>query len=226
MTTLRLSLSAAALLSLSAGAAFAQAKPATPATPATPSMAPKAAPSPATPMMGSKAAEPAKAEAPHAHAPPTPPAELDQFKFAEGGSWKCKGQFLGAGMGPAHAIEATLKLKRDLNKFWVAASYVSKKTKVDPMPFSGNEFITYDGAAKKFVRIMVDNMGGWAQMTSTGFDAGKAVFTGEGTMGAHKMGLRHTITKVSDKEVTSAWDTSMDPKRATWTPFVQETCKR
>ena len=140
------------------------------------------------------------------------------------GTWKCKGNMLATPMGPGHETAATLKLKRDLGGYWISASYVGKKTKVDPKPFLGQDYITYDGVAKTWNRVMVDGYGGWSTMTSTGWEGDKLVFTGDAMMPGHKMGLRHTITKKGPKEVGSTWEMSMDKK--TFTAFVEETCKK
>jgi hypothetical protein len=176
------------------------------------------------PAGGAAAAQPAPP--PAAPEPPKPAPELDAMKGMEG-TWKCTGKAAANPMmGPEHATAATLKVKRDLDKFWYVARYEGKKSKTDPMPWKGADHWTYDAAMKKWARLLVDNMGGWMVATSSGWVGDKMVFEGEANGGGMKMGFRQTFTKKSDKEMGAMVEMAMDPKRTKWTQVHEETCKK
>jgi hypothetical protein len=195
-------------------------KPAAASAPAA-AAKPAAAPAPAT------AAKPAAPAAPVAAATPPPPApkpaaELDQLKMFEG-TWRCDGKQPAGPMGPEQVYKSSFKGKKDVDSFWLAFEYAQKKSKVHNMPIMAKGFLGYDPAAKKYVTMGVDNMGGSISESSPGWEGDKLVFSGDGQMGGQKISFRETYTKKSDKEMTWAGEMKMGKD---WVNVGTDTCKK
>ena len=91
------------------------------------------------------------------------------------------------------------------------------------MPIKGHGHVGFDTAAKKFVALGVDNVGGWITETSPGWEGDKIVWTGEGSVLGQKIGFRETFTKKSDKELV--WTAEMKMAKD-WVLLGTDSCKR
>ncbi|HTB57557.1 MAG TPA: DUF1579 family protein [Polyangia bacterium] len=230
-----------AALATVAGSAAAQTPSAGPpppppaAMPAKPAAAPAPAPAAAKPAPVPAAAKPATAAAPApaaakpavAAAPPPPPApkpaaELEQLKLFEA-TWKCEGKQPAGPMGPEQDYKSTFKGKKDVESFWISFEYSQKKSKAHAMPVIAKGYLGYDPAAKKYVSLGVDNMGGSVTESSPGWEADKLTFTGDGQMGGQKISFRETYTKKGDKEMIWSGEMKMGKD---WIPVGTDTCKK
>jgi len=230
----------AALASV-AGSAAAQTPSAGPpppppaAMPAKPAAAPAPAPAAAKPAAAPAAkpasaaapapapAKPAVAAAPAAAPPaPKPAAELEQLKMFEA-TWRCEGKQPAGPMGPEQDYKSTFKGKKDVDSFWISFEYGQKKSKAHPMPIMAKGYIGYDPAAKKYVSMGVDNLGGSVSESSPGWEADKLTFTGDGQMGGQKISFRETYTKKGEKEMIWSGEMKMGKD---WIPVGTDTCKK
>ena len=151
---------------------------------------------------------------------PTPAAEINTLSVFDG-SWTCEGAMPPGPMGPGGKMKSRVKSKRDLGGFWQTGTV---KGSMEGMPeMEGMFHITYEPGSKSYVMLWVDNMGGFSQTTSTGWEGDKLVFSGEGTMGGKKMMGRDTFTKNADGTLRHAWEMQMDGK---WVPMGDETCRK
>jgi hypothetical protein len=224
-----------AALATVAGSAAAQTPSAGPppppaaAMPAKPAAAPAPAPAAAKPAAAPPpaATKPAVAAAAAPAAPPPPPApkpaaELDQLKMFEA-TWKCEGKQPAGPMGPEQDYKSTFKGKKDVESFWISFEYSQKKSKAHVMPIVAKGYLGYDPAAKKYVTLGVDNMGGSVSETSPGWEADKLTFTGDGQMSGQKISFRETYTKKGDKEMIWSGEMKMGKD---WIPVGTDTCKK
>ena len=194
---------------------------------APPAAKPPAAPAPTAakpaPAAPAPAANSAVAAAPATPAPaPKPAAELDQLKMFEA-TWRCAGKQPAGPMGPEQDYKSTFKGKKDVDSFWISFEYSQKKSKAHAMPIITKGYVGYDPAAKKYVSMGVDNMGGSVTESSPGWEADKLTFTGDGQMGGQKISFRETYTKKGDKEMIWAGELKMGKD---WIPFGTDTCKK
>ena len=194
------------------------------AKPAAPAPAPTAAKPPPPPLRRRPAAKPAVAAAPAAPPPPAPKpaAELDQLKMFEA-TWRCEGKQPAGPMGPEQDYKSTFKGKKDVESFWISFEYSQKKSKAHAMPIIAKGYLGYDPAAKKYVSLGVDNMGGSVTESSPGWEADKLTFTGDGQMGGQKISFRETYTKKGDKEMIWSGEMKMGKD---WIPVGTDTCKK
>jgi hypothetical protein len=103
----------------------------------------------------------------------TPPPELAAAAKASAGTWKCKGQ------GMDHTMKmidttGTLKIKLDLDNWWLHASYDSMMGKEG---FHFESFSTFDAQAKKWKRVLIETGGGWSSGESDGMKDNKLDWT-------------------------------------------------
>jgi hypothetical protein len=209
-------------------AAAMPAKPAAAPAPAPVAAKPTAAPAPA-PAVKPAAPAPTTAKPAVAAAPATPPppapkpaAELEQLKMFEA-TWRCEGKQPAGPMGPEQDYKSTFKGKKDVESFWISFEYSQKKSKAHAMPVMAKGYIGYDPAAKKYVSLGVDNMGGSVSESSPGWEADKLTFTGDGQMGGQKISFRETYTKKGDKEMIWSGEMKMGKD---WIPVGTDTCKK
>jgi hypothetical protein len=77
-------------------------------------------------------------------------------------------------------------------------------SKENPHAYKGVGHLGYDDAANKLMLFWVDNMGGWAQQTATGWDGDTFVRLGEGALeGAD---LKH----LGEMQMNGTWVTVQD----------------
>ena len=152
---------------------------------------------------------------------PKPAQELTDASKNMLGSWNCTGKF--ADMKDptkSHEFKGTNKMSTDLDKFWMKGEMSMTTPDFKGVTMKMVEYITYDGAAKKWMRLAIDNMGGSEWMTSADMKSW------EGEM--HMMGMTmKTKTKVeaSAKELKVNSDSSMDGKKWMTDAFTM-TCKK
>ena len=176
----------------------------------------KPAEKPAAKPAAKAAAKPAEGAA---MAAPKPAPEMAQLKFFDG-SWTCNGDSPATPMGPAQKTKSAVKSHTAMNGFWQAGT-VSMSSPA--MSMEGMFHITYDAAAKQYVMLWMDNMGGYAQQTSPGWDGDKVVYTGEGSMMGQKMQARDTFIKNADGSFKHTSEAQMNGQ---WTSMGEETCKK
>ena len=150
---------------------------------------------------------------------PKPAPEMSQIAFFEG-SWSCQGKMHESPMGPAGEMTSTADIKRDLGGFWQTGMIKGRMKGMPPM--EGRFHVTHDPAAKQFMMLWVDNMGGWAQSTSSGWKGDTMVYEGESHMGSQKMRGRDTFTR-SGSTMKHTWEAQIEGK---WMPLGEETCKK
>jgi hypothetical protein len=98
-----------------------------------------------------------------------------------------------------------------------------KGTMANMPPFEGRFHVTWDSAAKQFLMIWVDNMGGWSQSRSSGWKGDTLVYEGDAHMGGQTMRSRDTFTRSGAGSMRHAWEAQINNK---WMPLGEETCKK
>jgi hypothetical protein len=198
-------------------------QPANPA-PAAPADAAPAVPAAAAPAAPAAAAPAAAAPAAAAPAgPPSPAAEMAQLKLFSGNT-HCSGKQSASQFGPEHPTQSVVHGRPDLNGFWMTLRYNERKTKENPYPFHALYQIGYDSAAKQYVLVEVDNFGGHATATSSGWDGDKLVFTGDYAFAGGKIVARDTFTKAGDKPAGHLGE--IQGSDGNFVTLDEETCRR
>lgn len=178
--------------------------------------APKDAPKDAKKDAPKDAPKDAKKEAPKA------PAEVEAMAKTAVGTYKCKGD--GFGMdGKKEAITGTVKVKLDMNKFWLVENIEVKGS----MAMNMIAYTTYDAGAKKWRRVMIEDNGGYLVGTSDGVKDNKLDWTmdASGPMGSGQFRDHMDMTDAA-KTGTKMWgEMSMD-KGKTWNKAYEWTCKK
>ena len=166
--------------------------------------------------------------APAADKAPVPPklevpAELTAMAKQMTGSWKCTGQ--AELMGTMLDVKATIthKADRNLNNFWIQASFVGTAGKLPPFKFT--TYTTYDATAKKLWRVSVNARGGhgaaWGTIAGT-----KTTWEGDARwVGGVDVKIRETHEVVSPKEVKVMGEYSKDGGK-TWSKDHEAACKK
>jgi hypothetical protein len=150
-----------------------------------------------------------------------PAAEMSNLKWFDG-NWTCEGTIPPGPMGPGGKMTSSVKSHVDLGGFWQSGMV---KSSMGTMPaMEGMFHMTYDAGPKQYVMLWVDNMGGYAQETSSGWEGDKIAFSGNSAMGGKQVPTRDTFTKAADgASMKHDWEAQMDGK---WSPMGSETCKR
>jgi uncharacterized protein DUF1579 len=159
-----------------------------------------------------------KADKPMVHPKPAP--EIAKLKFFDG-SWSCSGEGVMEPGGPAVKMTSSVKSHSDLGGFW--QSGMVKGGPTGAPPFEGMFHMTWDPAAKQYLMLWVDSMGGWSQMRSSGWEGDKIVFTGDTQMGTMKMRARDTFTRRGASAMTHLGEGEVGGK---WTKMLDETCRK
>ena len=179
---------------------------------------PVKAPDPKTPPAGDKKPEPMKM-------PEMKPApEVAAMAKGMAGNWKCAGKMV---MDPSKPdmtdFTGTFKAALDPTKFWVKGDWSGAGGKM-----KGTMFVTYDPAAKKWYRHMMNNMGGGGMESSDGLPAGategKMTWMGE----HHGMGMQHktrNTEEIAAKSNKMTSEASMDGGK-TWKTMMEMTCTK
>lgn len=111
---------------------------------------------------------------PFADEPPTIKAELAPLSFFQG-KWKCDGHFFNSG----RQISASLNFQLDVDGSWMAFHHDD----FPPNRFHALELWGYDGKAKQFVAVIVDNGSGVRLFTSPGWQGDRLVWSGDNLNG-------------------------------------------
>lgn len=155
-----------------------------------------------------------------AMAAPKPAAEMANLKFFDG-RWSCSGEGVMEPGGPSMKMTSSVKSHSDLGGFW--QSGMVKGTTAGMPPFEGMFHMTWDAAAKQYVMLWVDNMGGWSQERASGWEGDKLVFTGDMQMGTQKMRARDTFTRKADGGMAHMGEAEVGGQ---WVKMMDETCKK
>lgn len=151
----------------------------------------------------------------------TPPPELAAAAKATAGTWKCKGQ------GMDHTMKmidttGTLKLKLDLDNWWLHGSYDSMMGKEG---FHFESFSTFDPSTKKWKRVLIETGGGWSSGESDGMKDGKLDWTLSMHSPRGDISFRdHQDMSDPKAGMKLSGELTMDGK--TWTPVYTLTCKK
>jgi hypothetical protein len=172
------------------------------------------------PAAGSNAQEKKAQKPAGTMAVPKPPAEMSNLVFFAG-HWTCSGEGAMEPGGPMMKMTSTVTSNADLGGFWQSGAV--KGTTVGMPPFHGMFHMTYDPGAKDYVMLWVDDMGGWSQMRSPGWQGDKIVFTGESTMGGKRMTARDTFTKGAGGSLVHLGEMQAG---SGYTKMVEETCRK
>jgi hypothetical protein len=152
----------------------------------------------------------------------TPPAELAAMAKGAGGTWTCKGQGMDHSMKMAD-MTGTMKIKLDVANWWIHASFESKMGKE---PFQFESFTTFDPAAKKWKRLMVESGGAWSSGESAGMKDNKL----DWELGMHTpMGeaMFRDHEDLSDaKAGAKMWGEFSRDNGKTWTKVYEMACKK
>ena len=180
----------------------------------------------AAPPAKKDAAPPAKKDAAPAAKMPEmkPPAEVAAMAKAMAGNWKCAGKMVMDPSKPDMAdFSGTFKAALTPDKWWIKGDWTAGGGKM-----KGSMYVTYDAAAKKWYRHMMDNMGmggmEWSSGLPAGAAEGKMVWEGE----HHAMGMQHktrSTEEVAAKSNKMTSEVSMDGGK-TWKTMMEMTCTK
>ena len=172
-------------------------------------------------LMGIASADDAK-KAPDKAPDMNPPAELTKLGKDMAGTWKCTG----TGMNMENktvAMTATMTSKAEMGGWWIHDAFDAK---MDKMPFHFESYTTFDGASKKWHRMMAEMGGGYSTGDAASGTPGKMDFelASHGMMGdaMFKDHIDATDQKVGMK---ATGEMSMD-KGKTWNKVYDMTCKK
>jgi hypothetical protein len=118
-------------------------------------------------------------------------------------------------------MTGTAEIRRELGGFWQTGTIKGTSPKMPP--FEGRFHATYDPGAKAFVMLWVDNMGGWARSTSSGWKGDTMVYEGESHMAGQTIPGRDTFTRSGTGEMKHVWEMQTGGK---WLTIGEETCKK
>jgi hypothetical protein len=151
---------------------------------------------------------------------PKPAPELKQLAFFIG-TWQCKGtQTFG---GPTMHYTGTVTNTWALGGYWLDVHVRQAKSKENPMPLSGNAYLGYDPADKKFEIFWVDNTGGFETAEFTGWEGDKLEWTGIAHMGTMTAKGRDIFIKSGKNKLTHKGEMEQAGK---WVEVMNETCTK
>lgn len=151
---------------------------------------------------------------------PKPVSELDQLTFFVG-AWRC---FVNP-TDQSPEIELTWNVQSNLNNFWYTATAEVKQSQLNSKPLKvQEEFLGYDTAAKKLLRLFVTNEGNLVNLSSSGWETEKLIWEGTVITKGQKIPLREQITRKTTTEFAATW--AISKTKGKWTPVSEETCKK
>lgn len=154
-------------------------------------------------------------------APPKPAAEMANLKIFDG-SWSCSGEGAMEPGGPMMKMNSAVESHTGLGGFWQVGT-VKVPAMAGMPPFEGMFHMTWDPAAKQYLLLWVDNVGGWSEERASDGAGGKFVFTGTGYMGGNKMGSRDTFTRKADGTLSHIGELEVGGR---WMKVMDETCRK
>lgn len=175
----------------------------------------------AAPCALAQAAAEKKTDKPAEAMVPKPAAEMSNLAFFEG-SWSCSGEGAMEPGGPMMKMNSSVEARSGLGGFWQVGTVKVPATGGMPA-FEGMFHTTWDPAAKQYVMLWVDNMGGWSTSRAPGWVSDAFVYTGEGQMGDKKMATRDTFTRKADGSMVHLGEMQVEGK---WVKAMEETCKK
>jgi hypothetical protein len=152
----------------------------------------------------------------------TPPPELAAVAKGTSGTWTCKGQGIDHAMKMTDMI-GTMKIKLEVDNWWMHASFESRMGK-DPFRFES--FTTFDPAARKWKRVMVESGGGWSSGESAGLKDNKLDWdlTSHSAMGEAMFRDHEDLSDA--KAGAKMWGELSTDKGKTWMKVYEMTCKK
>ncbi|WP_433932742.1 DUF1579 domain-containing protein [Sorangium cellulosum] len=187
-------------------------------SPAGPEAVPLARQAPTTHSLPDAVPNPAAAKAttPEVELASTAAPALADAARALAGAWGCSGSVYGPG-GAASPSEVTLNVTLALDKAWLQTEFVVLSGEYK---YKFNSYRTFDTSSRKWVNVIVDNLGGHA----VSWSADGVTWTGEssGPMGGMK--IRDTETIVSPGKVNMLGQYSLDGK--SWSTGYDLSCKK
>lgn len=174
----------------------------------------------AGPSVFAQAAADKKMEKP-AMAHPKPPAEMANLKIFDG-TWSCAGEAAMEPGGPMAKMDSSVQSTTGLGGFWQVGT-VQVPAMGEMPPFEGMFHMTWDPAAKQYLLLWVDSMGGWSEERASDGAGGKFVFTGTGNMGGKKMGSRDTFIRKADGTLAHVGELEVGGR---WVKTLDEICRK
>ena len=172
------------------------------------------------PSAFAQAAADKKADKP-AMAHPKPAAEMANLKYFDG-TWSCAGEGAMEPGGPMMKMDSAVQSTSGLGGFWQVGTVKGSAMGGMP-PFEGMFHMTWDPAAKQYLMIWVDNMGGWSETRAPGWVGETLVFTGDTHMGDQKMTTRDTFTRKADGSLGHFGEMQV---KGQWVKMMDETCRK
>ena len=151
---------------------------------------------------------------------PRPSPEMAKLDFFEG-NWTCQGKMNATPFGPAGTMTSTARIQDNLGGFWQSGTIKGTMEKMPP--FEGMFHTTYDPGAKQFVMLWVDNMGGWARSSTSGWQGEKMVYDGDTHMPGQKPTKSRDTFAKSGAAMKHTMEMQLDGK---WVPLGEETCTK
>ena len=170
-----------------------------------------------------KGAKPMSGKATMSPAMMKPAPEMAKIAWMSG-NWTCSGRTLPSPMGPAHPTEATVSAKTELGGQWMVSHYREKKTMQNTMPIEADEYWGYDSTEKKWDRIAIDNMGGFASGDANDWSGNAITWMSDGMTMGSKTKFRDTFTKKSDREIF--YKGEIQGSDGKWVQGWETTCKK
>lgn len=151
------------------------------------------------------------------------PTEIADMGKQMAGTWKCKGQGLGPDMKTMVDMAGTMKSKLETENWWIHDAFDSTMAK---SKYHFDSYVTYDGNAKKWHRVMIESGGGWSTGDSAGMQGGKLDWdmTSNSMMGQAM--FRDHIDASDAKAGVKTWGEASMDKGKTWTKVYEMTCKK
>ena len=172
------------------------------------------------PSAFAQAAADKKADKP-AMAHPKPAAEMANLKMFDG-TWSCAGEAAMEPGGPMMKMDSSVQSTTGLGGFWQVGT-VQVPAMGGMPPFEGMFHMTWDPAAKQYLMLWTDSMGGWSEERASDGSGGKFVFTGAGYMEGKKMGSRDTFTRKADGTLAHVGELEVGGK---WVKTLDEVCRK
>lgn len=152
---------------------------------------------------------------------PKPPPELAEAGKAASGTWKCKGEDSDH-TGTKSAMTGTLKIKLDLDGWWLVETFDGKGRG----PFKMAAYTTYDVPSKKWRKFYALSGGTQMNGSSDGIKDNKLVWNLDVVSPQGAGTFRDTVDLADPKAgVKYKGEMSMD-KGKSWLPVYEMTCKK
>jgi hypothetical protein len=152
--------------------------------------------------------------------PPVPNAALAQLKPLAG-AWTCTGRTTGP--GPEHATTATMSFGWQLDGFWLEVRYEEPKSAANPVPFSWVSHWGFDELQQSLAAVAVDNAGGSATQTATGWQGDKLVFEGPAHRFAVQFLARDTYVRRGEGQLLHTFEANVNDS---WVKLHEDSCSR